>query len=129
MIFLATSTTSKPIKASESTIDDIPFTTTRMPTTSRTTTIKSITKPISTKPTMKPEKVCEHGQYYSYPNSCNQFLICVNGNLITQQCGPGLNWNEDKNMCDWAFKNPCTEKANKKSAFKAKDMDEKVDLY
>lgn len=78
------------------------------------------------KPTEKPEKDCEHGQYYSYPSSCEQFLICVNGDLIPQQCGPGLNWNEEKNMCDWAFMSPCNNALNKKAPLKIKDLSEKV---
>ncbi|XP_034193394.1 putative chitinase 10 isoform X2 [Osmia lignaria lignaria] len=62
---------------------------------------------ITERPVQKPGKSCEHGQYYAYPNSCTSFLVCVNGNLVSQQCGPGLNWNNEKNMCDWAFKAPC----------------------
>ncbi|XP_051164101.1 probable chitinase 10 [Leptopilina boulardi] len=96
--------------------------TTRRPTT---TTIKSSTKYMIAKPTEKPEKDCEHGQYYSYPSSCEQFLICVNGDLIPQQCGPGLNWNEEKNMCDWAFMSPCNNALNKKAPLKIKDLSEK----
>ena len=94
--------------------------------TTQTSTVKSITKPMKTKPTQKPGKECEHGQYYPYPTSCNQFLICVNGDLIAQQCGPGLNWNDNKNMCDWAFKNPCNHNYNKKAALKTKNINEKV---
>lgn len=70
----------------------------------------------------KPQKNCVHGQYYSYPNSCTSFSICVNGNLISQQCGPGLNWNKEKSMCDWAFKNPCIEKPKKTAPLLATDI-------
>lgn len=70
----------------------------------------------------RPQKNCVHGQYYSYPNSCTSFSICVNGNLISQQCGPGLNWNKEKNMCDWAFKNPCIEKPKKTAPLTATDI-------
>ncbi|XP_076756261.1 putative chitinase 10 [Xylocopa sonorina] len=74
-------------------------------------------KPIVTEsPDEESEKTCVHGQYYSYPESCSSFRICVNGKLISQQCGPGLNWNQEKNMCDWAFKNPCIEKPKKSAS-------------
>lgn len=77
--------------------------------------------------TEKPRKECEHGQYYPYPNSCTNFLVCVNGNLVSQQCGPGLNWNEERNMCDWAYKKPCSEKPMKNALLVAKDTVTKVD--
>lgn len=77
--------------------------------------------------TEKPMKECEHGQYYPYPNSCINFLVCVNGNLVSQQCGPGLNWNEEKNMCDWAYKKPCNEKPMKNALLVTKDTVSKVD--
>ncbi|XP_043267881.1 probable chitinase 10 [Venturia canescens] len=85
-----------------------PFTTTRSPTTT----------------TLVPSKDCEHGQYYAYPNSCTNFLICVNGNLVTQQCGPGLNWDDKKHMCDWAFKNPCQHVPAPNAALVMTEMEE-----
>nr|XP_031849252.1 probable chitinase 10 [Nomia melanderi] len=86
--------------------------------TSRSTTQRTTTRePIVTESSTEiPEKSCEHGRYYAYPNSCTNFLVCVNGNLVTQQCGPGLNWNNERSMCDWAFKNPCIEKPTKSAA-------------
>ncbi|XP_078046537.1 putative chitinase 10 [Augochlora pura] len=96
---------------------------THRPTTSFWSTAKASTHRTTTwKPTASEipngisEKACEHGQYYPYPNSCTNFLVCVNGNLISQQCGPGLNWNNKRSMCDWAFKNPCIEKPAKNAA-------------
>lgn len=77
----------------------------------------------------RPQKNCVHGQYYSYPNSCTSFSICVNGNLISQQCGPGLNWNKEKNMCDWAFKNPCIEKPKKTAPLTATDIKSMVTYH
>ncbi|XP_026668803.1 probable chitinase 10 isoform X2 [Ceratina calcarata] len=95
-------------------------TTTARPTTVSTTTKATTQKPITTEsPDEETEKNCVHGQYYSYPNSCTSFRICVNGNLVSQQCGPGLNWNKEKNMCDWAFKNPCIEKPKKTASLVA----------
>ncbi|KAF7994541.1 hypothetical protein HCN44_004013 [Aphidius gifuensis] len=86
--------------------------TTKRPITSSTTTT-----------TVKPNipTHCQHGQYYPYPESCTQFLICVNDNLVMQNCGPGLNWNDDKKMCDWAFKKSCTMKPNKNLQFSIKN--------
>lgn len=99
-------------------------TTSRKPTTSfswtsseHTTRHPSTQSPTTTEHSiLRPGKSCEHGQYYPYPNSCTNFLVCVNGDLISQQCGPGLNWNRDKSMCDWAFKNPCVEKPMKSAS-------------
>ncbi|XP_043594466.1 probable chitinase 10 isoform X2 [Bombus pyrosoma] len=102
------------------------WTTMRTTTTKKPTTlfVPSSPKPITQKPIMetsngKPPKNCVHGEYYSYPDSCSSFHICVNGNLISQQCGPGLNWNKEKGMCDWAFKNPCIEKPKKTASLVA----------
>lgn len=100
-----------------------------VPTTKFTTPNAGIPSPSTTISTVtqrpngnKPSKDCEHGQYYAYPNSCTHFLVCVNGKLVRQQCGPGLNWNEPKNMCDWAFKNPCNDsKKNKPAKITQKD--------
>jgi hypothetical protein len=106
-------------------------------TTSVTTTtitqkpaIFSTFKPIVVmRPMQKPQRPCQHGQYYPYPNSCTSFLICVNGNLVSQQCGPGLNWNMEKNMCDWAFKNPCAEKPHKNALLVEMDNPSNVSDY
>lgn len=57
---------------------------------------------------------CEHGQYYPYPSSCTLFQVCVNGKLVQQECGPGLHWNNVKNMCDWAHKGVCGRKKEAK---------------
>ena len=96
------------------------WTTVRTTTTKRpaTTLLMSSSKPTTKRPIvvegsngLPPPKHCVHGEYY--PDSCTSFHICVNGNLISRQCGPGLNWNREKGMCDWAFKNPCIEKPKK----------------
>ncbi|CAK9798859.1 Probable chitinase 10 [Anthophora quadrimaculata] len=95
-----------------------PWTTVRT-TTTTTTTPKFTTITTTEDLDLRPGRNCEHGQYYSHPNSCTGFLICVNGNLISQQCGPGLNWNSEKSMCDWAFKNPCIRKPAKRASLVA----------
>jgi len=53
----------------------------------------------------------------------------VNGNLVSQQCGPGLNWNMEKNMCDWAFKNPCAENPHKNALLVEMDNPSNVSDY
>ncbi|CAD6215960.1 GSCOCT00004262001.2-RA-CDS [Cotesia congregata] len=92
------------------------------PITTTTTTTKGPTT-ITTTTTTTTGKPCSHGQYYAVPDSCTQFLICVNDNLVKQQCGPGLNWNDAKKMCDWAFMNPCKDTPKKTSALMMKEMD------
>lgn len=52
---------------------------------------------------------CINGQYYSHPGSCNLFYICVNGQLVTQNCAPGLHWNQAQQICDWSHNVPCTK--------------------
>lgn len=90
-------------------------------TTTKLTTMKPDVIMGPTQKPQKPQKPCENGQYYPYPDSCTSFLVCVNGDLVSQQCGPGLNWNTEKNMCDWAFKNPCSEKPHKNALLMEKD--------
>lgn len=102
-----------------------------MRTTTTTTTTQRPTRFTTTKPvviitTEKPKKPCQHGQYYPSPDSCTHFLVCVNGDLVSQQCGPGLNWNNEKNMCDWAFKKPCVEKPHKNALLLEKDAASEV---
>lgn len=75
--------------------------TTRRPTTRYTTisTTRSmrpsyqVTTPAST------SKKCESGQYYPHKD-CGSFYICVNGKLISQDCGPGLQWSQSQLGCD-----------------------------
>lgn len=106
------SSTKKPTIST--TVKSTPFTSTMLTTIIQRPTRVTTLKPTTiTTPTQKPEKPCQHGQYYPYPDSCTNFLVCVNGHLVSQQCGPGLNWNIEKNMCDWAFKHPCVEKPHK----------------
>lgn len=126
------SSTKRPLTTARTTTTMIktsttPTTTTRMTTTTQRQVTVSTSRPIVVvRPTQKPQRPCQHGQYYAYPNSCTSFLICVNGNLVSQQCGPGLNWNKEKNMCDWAFKNPCPEKPHKNALLVEKDIDPTV---
>lgn len=68
------------------------------------------TKPVtSTKPSLQgiSEISCINGQYYPH-ESCGNFYICDNNQLIVQSCAPGLNWNIDSQICDWPFKVRCT---------------------
>ncbi|XP_008545430.1 probable chitinase 10 [Microplitis demolitor] len=96
-------------------------TTTKRPITTTTTTTTTTNPTTSMNP--MPGKPCSHGQYYAYPESCTHFLICANDHLVKQQCGPGLNWNDEKKMCDWAFMNPCKDRPKKNAPLMMKDKD------
>lgn len=50
---------------------------------------------------------CDEGAYYPHEH-CSQFYICVNNNLMAQNCAPGLNWDPNRGMCDWKFKVQCS---------------------
>lgn len=125
-----TSTTERVTPTTErvtSTTERVTSTTQRTTTTSPTPS--TTPKPFEFLPTELPETIapCEHGQYYAEPGSCTHFLICVNGILITQQCGLGLNWNKEKNMCDWAHKNPCNPDDQQNAAItKEKEKDVRI---
>ncbi|XP_020293834.1 probable chitinase 3 isoform X2 [Pseudomyrmex gracilis] len=110
------SSTKKPSTITETTTTSTTTSTSRRTTTTKMTTRFTTSKPVVSTSTQLPQKPCEHGEYYPYPGSCVNFFVCVNGNLVSQQCGPGLNWNTEKNTCDYAFKNPCVEKQPNKSA-------------
>lgn len=47
------------------------------------------------------------------PGACNSFFICVNGRPITQNCAPGLYWNQQQQICDWSHKVKCPSDLNK----------------
>lgn len=49
---------------------------------------------------------CNNGAYYAH-NECDMFNICVNNRLIAQVCAPGLIWNQEETMCDYASKTTC----------------------
>ncbi|KRT79630.1 Carbohydrate-binding protein, partial [Oryctes borbonicus] len=97
-----TTTTAKPIwqTTTTSTTTAKPFweTTTQRQTTIRTTTQQAITAGL--------EQPCEHGVYYPHED-CHNFYICVNGQLVSQHCGPGLVWNVQQHQCDWKYVTDC----------------------
>lgn len=78
--------------------------TTRKPTTYHSTTTRRTT---TTKPTTATQSICQNGQYYPH-DECNSFYICVNGQLVSQRCAPGLQWNVEEAMCDWGYKIACS---------------------
>ncbi|KAJ8682783.1 hypothetical protein QAD02_018575 [Eretmocerus hayati] len=84
-----------------------PIQATPKPTQRPTTTTSTTTVSFNEIDTGISSKECQHGQYSASPNSCGHFLLCVNGNMVERECGPGLNWNSGKKMCDWAFNSPC----------------------
>lgn len=104
------STTEKPFTHHASTIQHIQTkTTTFIPTTKRPTTFHSTvtTRRTTTRnPTTPTQSTCTNGQYYPH-EECNSFYVCVNGQLVSQRCAPGLQWNVDDAMCDWGYKIKC----------------------
>lgn len=64
-----------------------------IPTTNRPTTTQSL-------------ESCVNGQYYPH-EECTGFYVCVNGQLVTQKCAPGLQWSVTAGMCDWIYKVKC----------------------
>lgn len=43
-----------------------------------------------------------------HPVVCSQFVNCVEGSGVVQQCGPGTVFNKDLNVCDWPYNVDCT---------------------
>lgn len=98
-----------------------PYTTTTTPTTSttsswhstthwQTTTSSTTGSPSTTQSvTTETEQSCEHGVYYPHKD-CHNFYVCVNGELVSQMCGPSLVWNVDQNRCDWKFITQCGDR-------------------
>ncbi|XP_055372239.1 probable chitinase 10 [Condylostylus longicornis] len=85
-------------------------TTRKITTTSTTTKIPNTTKPAKRTTTKKPFPTtarptfgaltsCENGMFYPH-KECDSFYVCVNNRRITQQCGPGLQWNIKESSCD-----------------------------
>jgi hypothetical protein len=54
-----------------------------------------------------PTPSCISGQYSPDPSDCSRFFFCVNGRPINQKCANGLQWNSDKDYCDWPFNVAC----------------------
>lgn len=102
-------------------------TTTKRKRPTKRTTIRStrITTRVTRITTTKPEPTtssltnCQTGEYYPH-ELCNSFYVCVNNQLISQQCAPGLHWNADDSMCDWGYKVKCL--GRKKLAQKFKNL-------
>lgn len=50
---------------------------------------------------------CISGQYYPH-QECSSFYVCVNGQLVRQQCAPGLQWSIEDKACDWKHRIKCS---------------------
>lgn len=48
---------------------------------------------------------CLNRAFLQHESDCNKYYQCNNGQLILQNCPPGLNWNEDH--CDWPANTHC----------------------
>ncbi|KAL1138265.1 hypothetical protein AAG570_009954, partial [Ranatra chinensis] len=77
--------------------------TTTTTTTRQTTTVAQVTWEPPTVTILN----CQNGKYYPVRGKCDSFYICVNGVLVEQKCAPGLMWNNDQKICDWAFSVQC----------------------
>lgn len=105
-------------------------TTTTTPTTTTTTTPRPTTRAPTTthRPSRRPHPSrtstttakphvehrpladstsCVNGEYYPDPDDCGSFFICVNNKMISQECGPGLQWSQKDKACDRAKKVRC----------------------
>ncbi|XP_071446319.1 probable chitinase 10 [Hetaerina americana] len=123
-----TTTTKKPWWATSTTTEKVWWTpststterewwtpsTTKMPSNQWWTSATTTEMPSTTSTTRAPEMTsmtpgtCSPGRYYPVPGDCNKFQICVNGILIKQSCASQLNWNQEKQMCDWPFNVHCS---------------------
>lgn len=104
-----------PDNAKCETRSNIPSTTKRpttrytKPTTTNYITRSTTRRAITTTrrpPTTSAIETCENGQYYPH-EQCNSFYVCVNGQLVSQKCAPGLQWSVSEGMCDWVYKVKC----------------------
>lgn len=55
---------------------------------------------------------CEGRDYVPYPGSCQDYLLCLHGNLQAGTCASGLHWNAQGNICDWPESANCKEDGN-----------------
>lgn len=84
------------------------------PTTTRSTTRRTTpaissysAKPSTTRRPLSAADACDNGQYYPNLHDCGSYFICVNRVLVPQDCGPGLQWNQDAEECDYDTKVRC----------------------
>lgn len=66
-----------------------------------------IEAPSSTPYPAAPSPTCTSGQYLPDPSDCTRFFFCVNGKPVSQKCANGLEWNTEKDYCDWPFNVHC----------------------
>ncbi|CAO3608999.1 unnamed protein product [Cunninghamella echinulata] len=51
---------------------------------------------------------------YPHPDRCDQFIVCevnadgVTGRPIIRDCPSGLEWNDNKKVCDWPSESTCS---------------------
>ncbi|XP_039296360.1 probable chitinase 10 [Nilaparvata lugens] len=72
---------------------------THRPTRPSTTTTEA--------PPPSPPEACTDGQYYPVREACDQYEVCVNGQLLRLRCAPGLLFNHVIGVCDWAHNVQC----------------------
>lgn len=53
--------------------------------------------------------LCEEHTHLPYPGDCNKYLRCLWGRLEIASCAPGLNWNQERKICDWPANANCED--------------------
>lgn len=55
----------------------------------------------------KPSKDAEHPLYMDHPSNCSRFLTCGNGIWYEMECPARLQWNAERQVCDWPSEARC----------------------
>ncbi|KAG7164862.1 chitinase 10-like 5, partial [Homarus americanus] len=96
-----------------------PTTTARWPwlttitTTRRPTTTAGMRPPPAEAGGPRPGDSCKAGEYFPKIGNCDQFLKCVNSELVENRCVPGLHWNAKTNNCDWPSNAKCKKRPSR----------------
>lgn len=93
----STTTTLKPRTTTMRTTTHRPS---RRPTQTTTTTIVRSTTHAAPLADATSTEPCRNGEYYPDREDCGSFFICVNKKMVSQECGPGLQWSQEEKACD-----------------------------
>ncbi|XP_066157317.1 probable chitinase 10 [Euwallacea fornicatus] len=70
----------------------------------------AVRAPVVSRP--QPYSSCEQNAFAPYPKDCSQYMQCLWGRFEVFQCGPGLYWNSEMNICDWPKGSHCDDTQN-----------------
>lgn len=59
----------------------------------------------------------QNGGTMRHPNNCNQFIICLHGAAIVQDCGLGQHFSPSKGVCDFPATAGCAPAASGKISY------------